>query len=524
MINPEWYSAELNHLKVHKELHESILRDIVRRLVKTDFNVSDSAAWQAEKLQQSGMVFDEVIAEIAKRTDKNREEIKAAFVKASTDIFDFDDKELADAGYDAQQFKTLSPAMKRIVNAAYKKTFTEARNLSLTTAVTSQTAYIQAADLAYMKVESGAFTFQEAMRTAVKSAAVQGLNVVYPSGHVSSLDAAMRRALLTGLNQTTGKLQIMRAEELDNDIMEISAHYGARPSHAEWQGQLVSLSGQKGFLTLDDIGYGAVDGFMGANCRHSWNVFFYGLSKPRYSAEELEYYKNAEVEYNGEKMKAYEAQQKQRSMERAVKQSKSTLVAYDEAKKNVEFDEERSAWMQEFEKESVKLKNREAKLVDFCEQTGLQRDRFREQVFAANTMNGVKGFGKSTSAKNTWAFKKELTRKKNDDIIKEIKACGLRCETVNLIPKKIDADSLSFDDEHINGKRNHNVTREQAIEYIKNAKFSATAWRGKREKYFGYEGVAYVDVEENMIKTAFSKDEFDDIIIKILEVYKKYER
>ena len=399
MITPEWYSAELNHLKVHKELHESILRDIVRRLVKTDFKVSDSAAWQAEKLQQSGMVFDDVIAEIAKRTDKSREEIKAAFVKASTDIFAFDDKELADAGYEAQQFKTLSPAMKRIVNAAYKKTFTEARNLTLTTAVTSQTAYIQAADLAYMKVESGAFTFQEAMRTAVKSAAVQGLNVVYPSGHVSSLDAAMRRALLTGLNQTTGKLQIMRAEELDNDIMEISAHYGARPSHAEWQGQLVSLSGQKGFLTLDDIGYGAVDGFMGANCRHSWNVFFYGLSKPRYSAEELEYYKNAEVEYNGEKMKAYEAQQKQRSMERAVKQSKSTLVAYDEAMKNVGFDEERSAWMQEFEKESVKLKNREAKLVDFCEQTGLQRDRFREQVFATNTMNGVKGFGKSTSAK-----------------------------------------------------------------------------------------------------------------------------
>lgn len=406
MITPEWYSAELNHLKVHKELHESILRDIVRRLVKTDFNVSDSAAWQAEKLQQSGMVFDDVIAEIARRTDKSREEIKAAFVKASTDIFDFDDKELADAGYDAQQFKTLSPAMKRIVNTTYQKTFTEARNLTLTTAVTSQTAYIQAADLAYMKVESGAFTFQEAMRTAVKSAAVQGLNVVYPSGHVSSLDAAMRRALLTGLNQTTGKLQIMRAEELDNDIMEISAHYGARPSHAEWQGQLVSLSGQKGFLTLDDIGYGAVDGFMGANCRHSWNVFFYGLSKPRYSAEELEYYKNAEVEYNGEKMKAYEAQQKQRSMERAVKQSKSTLVAYDEAMKNVEFDEERSAWLQEFEKESVKLKNREAKLVDFCEQTGLQRDRFREQVFATNTMNGVKGFGKSTSAKSVWSNRK----------------------------------------------------------------------------------------------------------------------
>lgn len=520
MITPEWFSKELNYLKIHKELHESILRDIVRRLLKTDFEVTETAAWQVEKLQQAGMVFDDVIEEIGKRTEKSRAEIRGAFIRAGTEIFNYEDEELKAAGYDADEFRHLSPAMKKVLNATYKKTFTEAKNLTLTTATTSQTAFIQAADMAYMQVKSGAFSMHEALKNAVKSAARQGLTVIYPSGHRSSLDAAMRRALLTGLNQTTGQLQLMRAEELDNDIMELSAHFGARPSHAEWQGQLVSLSGQRGYLSTDDIGYGVVDGFMGANCRHSWNVFFEGLSKPRYSAEQLREYKNAEVEYNGEKMKAYDALQRQRGMEWAVKSSKSTLAAFNEAMKNAASDEERSEWRQAFDKEAVKLKNREAKLVDFCEQTGLRRNRFREQVFAASTENGMRNFGRSASQKAVWGKIRELTRKKNDDIIKEIKACGLRCETVNLIPKKIDADSLSFDDEHINGERNHNVTREQAIEYIKNAKFSATAWRGKREKYFGYEGVAYVDVAENMIKTAYSKDEFDDIIIKILEVHK----
>lgn len=86
-------------------------------------------------------------------------------------------------------------------------------------------------------------------------------------------------------------------------------------------------------------------------------------------------------------------------MERNVRSSKQLLVAYDEAAKNVFTDEERLQWKAEFNNESVKLKGYEAKLKDFCEQTGLHRDKFREQVFAVETENGIKGFGKSVSQK-----------------------------------------------------------------------------------------------------------------------------
>ena len=68
----------------------------------------------------------------------------------------------------------------------------------------------------------------------------------------------------------TGEIFLANARDMDQDIMEISAHAGARPSHAEWQGQIVSLSGDNTkYLSLDDIGYGDVDGFLGANCRHN---------------------------------------------------------------------------------------------------------------------------------------------------------------------------------------------------------------------------------------------------------------
>lgn len=54
---------------------------------------------------------------------------------------------------------------------------------------------------------------------------------------------------------------------------------------------------------------------------------------------------------------------------------------------------------QEFEAAAVKLKGREARLADFTNQTGLRRDRYREQVFSTPTENGLRGFGKSVSGK-----------------------------------------------------------------------------------------------------------------------------
>ena len=415
MITPEWYTYEFDLLKTHKALQEEILRDIARRIAATDMSITETAAWQAEMAQKSGILYDDLIKEIAKRTGGTTAEIRQIFKDAKVEVFNYDNEMLLENGQDPEAIKYISPKMQNAMKSALTKTSTEAKNLTKTTALTSQSAYLQACDLAHQKVVSGAFSYQSAIKTAIKFAAGQGVKVVYPSGHISSLDVAIRRSVLTGVNQTAGHLQNMRAGELDCDIMEISAHSGARPSHAVWQGQLVSRSGASGYLSLDDIGYGEVTGFMGANCRHNWYMYFGGMRM--YTSEELSKINNRTVTYNDTEYAEYDALQIQRKFERDIRKYKTELVMYDEAMKTADGDI--SEIKTEFGFTAQKLKAKESALKDFCEQTNLRRDRYREQVFAVDTEKKISNFGRSTSSKAVWANKKALTNGDNGGIIKE---------------------------------------------------------------------------------------------------------
>ena len=89
---------------------------------------------------------------------------------------------------------------------------------------------------------------------------------------------------------------------------------------------------------------------------------------------------------------------------------------------------------------------------------------------------------------------------------------------IDLHPEIPDVDKLTFDDAHINGERQHGVTEEEAKSYIKNARFSATKWKGKYTNYFSDDGAAYVDNETGNIRTAFKKGQYDDEVRKAMEV------
>lgn len=95
--------------------------------------------------------------------------------------------------------------------------------------------------------------------------------------------------------------------------------------------------------------------------------------------------------------------------------------------------------------------------------------------------------------------------------------------SIHVPAKEIDTSILDFDDEHINKLRNHKVTKQESIEFIKNSKVSIGKWNGKFENYYAYEGATYVDMETNLIRTAYKPVEFDEKILKIMEVLRKYE-
>lgn len=112
-----------------------------------------------------------------------------------------------------------------------------------------------------------------------------------------------------------------------------------------------------------------------------------------------------------------------------------------------------------------------------------------------------------------------------DKIIEEFKSTNFQ-GTINYPPKKIDIDSLTFDDEHINVERQHNVTLDKAKEYIKEARISVTRKKpdGEFENYYGNNGAVYVNVNANKIRTAFHSSEFNNGTIRILDTVDKCER
>lgn len=362
---------------LYERFYQSVIEDMARRLARID--MSSTTAYQAARLRESGLLYDQLLERLSKLTGLTERELRRAFRKYGAKFTERDEKIYRKAGLVPAPLGQ-STAMMNALAAGLHKTGMVAKNLTMTTALTTQQAFIDTADLAYMQVSTGAMSYQAAIREAVLSCAKRGLTVInFASGRQDQLDVAMRRTVLTGVSQTTGVMQLTLAEEMGCDLVEVDAHYGARNhgtgpmNHESWQGKIYSISGRDRRYPplVETTGYGTVIGLYGANCRHSMYPFFEGISEPSYSKGELREMAERKVTYNGEELTYYDATQKQRAIERAIRKSKREAGALEAA--GLDNTAER-----------VRLGLHQAKMRDFIEQTGLVRDRFREQVPGVN--------------------------------------------------------------------------------------------------------------------------------------------
>lgn len=179
--------------------------------------------------------------------------------------------------------------------------------------------FADALDSALLSIVSGVESPQAAIRKAVDSIArtETKFRYVQPGGKVieRGIYSSVRSNLITASNQVTMRLQEARLREVGADYVEISAHIGARPDHAEWQGSV---------MRFDELpaatGYGEADGLGGVNCRHSWMPYFPGIMEPT----DYGYLQDDE-----EMARQYELSQRQRTCERNIRtyQSRANIYA-----------------------------------------------------------------------------------------------------------------------------------------------------------------------------------------------------
>lgn len=384
------------------DLELNILTDMARRIAKADY-MTEGAKWQAERAKALGATRQHLAERMNSLMENAAPTVAVIFAQAMLDAEEQDNRFYRAAGQQEPEGIGTSTVAQQIAQSGYRRTMNTLYNLTQTRAlmgnhnlpVAVQEQLGRILDQGHMGVATGAFSLDAVVRRGIKELAAEGVDAItYPSGHTDKLETVVLRAMRTGINQTAMDIGQNNARSMGVDIMELSAHGGARTgdggpdftNHSWWQGKLVSLSGQPGYLTLEDIGYGDVRGFAGANCRHNWHPFWPGISKPAYTQEMLDDYNVPKFSYNGQMLTEEQADRKQRSLERQIRRWKREFVL---AKETGQADLQSRA--------AARLAAARGGLDDFLQQTGRHKQQLRETV---------PGFGRSEASSAVWAARR----------------------------------------------------------------------------------------------------------------------
>ena len=381
-------------VQLWQQVEDAILQDVARRIGKMDA-VTPTANWQLWRYQQTEAVRNDVVKLLAKYTGKSETAIRKLLLQAATEAMEREDAIYYHYDMEPPPFEE-NAALNNLLDAGARQTCGTWQNLTATTANTVTGAFERTLDAAWLKVGTGAFDYKTAVKQAVDSLADDMPMVTYPSGHTDSIEVAARRAILTGVNQTAGKLQVARADEMGVEFFETTAHGGARPSHAEWQGRQFHRGGAvdyKGKHYPDfeaATGYGTGAGLCGWNCRHQFFACFPELGDPpAWTREQLEALNARNIEWNGKKYTAYEISQMQRARERNVRRWKKRYLAEDAAG----LDTTDSA---------VRLKAARQSLSDFTKATGGRVDSARVSVPKFGRSEASRASAKSQAHHTDW--------------------------------------------------------------------------------------------------------------------------
>lgn len=321
--------------QLYRSLQLNIMSDLTERLKANGEEITSAADWQINRLYELGVSKDEIDSLIQSTLDVSDDEIDRIYDEVVKSGYARNEELYTGKGKEYIPYAE-NKQLQQLVKAVKNQTKSEYRNITGSLGFAMRNAdntlsftpladfYQRSLDNGLMQIASGAVDYNTVLKKTVKAMTDSGLRTVdYASGWSNRVDVAVRRALMTGFNQVVAKVNEDNAEQLGTEYFEVSYHRGARPTHQVWQGRVYS---KKELETV--CGLGTVTGLCGANCYHSYSPFIKGVDKPTYSDEELDRMneeENTPKEYNGKEYTAYEARQRQRQLETAMRADRQKI-------------------------------------------------------------------------------------------------------------------------------------------------------------------------------------------------------
>lgn len=314
--------------KNYLDLEERIMQDIVRRIKKTG-KITSTADYQINRLLILGYSSEDVERMIKDALDASYPDMFELYDQVidweyvrNKDVYE----QINQKFIPFEENGELQQAVETIITQTSSELENITRSLGfyldygngqrvLTPLAEVYQKYL---DAACMDIVSGAFDYNSTLRRVVAQLTNSGLRKIdYSTGHTNRVDVAARRAVMTGITQLTGHISDINARKLGTDYFEVVWHAGARPTHQVWQGKVYSRD-----ELYSICGLGTVTGLEGANCYHERYPFIPGISERNWSDEWLDEQnrkENTPKEFKGKKYTLYEAKQRQRQMETAMR-------------------------------------------------------------------------------------------------------------------------------------------------------------------------------------------------------------
>ena len=432
MLKPEYFEGKEERLmELYRQLEDFILNDIAGRLL-TAGEMSGTADRLIYKLRMMGESREAIEQKLQELTGLSQKELRAILQDAVLTSWDSDKDTLKTMGINIAS-PLENPAVIELMNAQYKKSLGELRNLTRTTMNQSQMDLINMLDEADMRVASGVQSYSAAVCDILDRYAGKGIEVLYPTGTKRTLEAAVLCCVRTSMAQMAAKATLEYVKQAGTNLIVTSAHTGARftdhdepANHMSWQGRIfyisdadlakhtkvkdkieesgVTAGGSKNSGNHPDFikttGYGSGEGLCGYNCRHSFGPYDERLGNP-WRDKDGNLIDGAGNRIDAEESKQkYRNSQKLRSMERAIRKTKRELLTKQKEIDSVAETDVKSILQEDYDKLAYKLRQQNKAFNEFAEANDLRKQYERIKVSGFKRKQSAKANGAATRYAN----------------------------------------------------------------------------------------------------------------------------
>ena len=356
--------------RVFLQIEDEILNNAAKKLGKDKslLTEEDIVSWQANKLSQLGKLNQENLEILSKYSKIELEELESMLEEVGyTAVREVE----GDLKKGSQEGILLNPpdiddseSLMQVLDAHSLEAKKRINNINNTMLSQSGAKYTQVVNDVTGQVVAGIKTPNQALRQVVSEWAEKGIPAMVDKlGRQWSTEAYVSMIIRSSSNNIARDMQDARMDEYGNDLVEISSHAGSRPKCEPYQGRIFSRSGKsKNYDSLANTSIGEPDGLFGINCNHFQYVYIPGISEQTYFPYDKE-----------ENDRIYKESQKQRYHERQIRAAKNEMNMM----KGIDDQEG-------FEQARTKLRDRQARMREFIQETDRTRRYDREQLAINN--------------------------------------------------------------------------------------------------------------------------------------------